>query len=249
MSAKKEIVQAQATPLAAPNPEAAQILDIVSRAASDPNVDIDKLERLMDMHERIVNKQAETEFNKAMNAAQNEMRRVAPDSRNSQTHSDYASYAALDRVLRPIYVAHGFSLSFDTDDGAPEQHVRVVCNVSHCGGFSRVHHIDMPTDGKGAKGGDVMTKTHATGSGTQYGMRYLLKMIFNVAIGSDDDDGNAASEATITEKQRADLAALIEEVDANKKAFLKVCGVTDLEHLPASKFHGAVKRLESKRKQ
>ena len=26
-----------------------------------------------------------------------------------------------------------------------------------------------------------------------YGMRYLLKMIFNVAIGLDDDDGNSAS--------------------------------------------------------
>ena len=47
--------------------------------------------------------------------------------------------------------------------------------------------------GKGAKGGDVMTKTHAFGSGTSYGMRYLLKMIFNVAIGEEDDDGNSAS--------------------------------------------------------
>jgi hypothetical protein len=48
----------------------------------------------------------------------------------------------------------------------------------------------MPTDGKGAKGGDVMTKTHAAGAGMQYGMRYLLKGIFNVAIGEEDKDGN-----------------------------------------------------------
>ncbi len=38
-----------------------------------------------------------------------------------------------------------------------------------------------------------MTKTHATGAGMQYGMRYLLKFSFNVAVGEDDDDGNAAS--------------------------------------------------------
>ena len=37
-----------------------------------------------------------------------------------------------------------------------------------------------------------MTKTHAAGSALTYGQRYLLKMIFNIAIGSDDD-GNAAS--------------------------------------------------------
>ena len=32
-------------------------------------------------------------------------------------------------------------------------------------------------------------KTHAVGAGMSYGMRYLLKMIFNIAIGEDDDDG------------------------------------------------------------
>ena len=32
--------------------------------------------------------------------------------------------------------------------------------------------------------------THATGSAVSYGQRYLLKMIFNVAVGEDDRDGN-----------------------------------------------------------
>jgi hypothetical protein len=72
--------------------------------------------------------------------------------------------------------------------------VAIFClsaTLTHAAGFTRKYLIDMPADGKGAKGNDVMTKTHATGSATQYGMRYLLKMIFNVAIG-EDDDGNAA---------------------------------------------------------
>ena len=52
----------------------------------------------------------------------------------------------------------------------------------------------MPADGKGAKGGEVMTKTHAMGAATAYGMRYLLKMIWNVAVGEDDTDGNSGSQ-------------------------------------------------------
>lgn len=32
----------------------------------------------------------------------------------------------------------------------------------------------------------MMTKTHATGAAMSYGMRYLLKMIFNAAIGEAD---------------------------------------------------------------
>jgi hypothetical protein len=49
----------------------------------------------------------------------------------------------------------------------------------------------MQVDGKGTRGGDVMTKTHAMGSGISYAMRYLFRMVFNLAI-NQDDDGNAA---------------------------------------------------------
>ena len=64
--------------------------------------------------------------------------------------------------------------------------------LSHERGYKRTFHIDMPADGKGAQGRDVMTRTHATGSAVSYGRRYLLLMIFNIAVGGEDDDGNAA---------------------------------------------------------
>jgi hypothetical protein len=78
-----------------------------------------------------------------MTSAQSQMGRVRTDSNNPQTRSRYASYAALDRAVRPIYTAAGFSLSFDTADGAPADYIRVVCHVSK-GGFSRTYHVDMP---------------------------------------------------------------------------------------------------------
>jgi len=67
--------------------------------------------------------------------------------------------------------------------------------LSHASGHTRTYSCDMPADGKGAKGNDVMTKTHAAGSAMSYGQRYLLKLIFNVAIGEQDDDGNGAGAA------------------------------------------------------
>ena len=50
------------------------------------------------------------------------MRAIAADANNPQTRSRYASYFALDNAVRPIYTKHGFSLTFDTGDGAPDQH-------------------------------------------------------------------------------------------------------------------------------
>lgn len=174
-------------------PDAAAIFQIISRAASDPSVDIDKMERLIAMQERMQAKDAQLEYDNAMAAAQTGMKAVRADSDNPQTKSKYASYAALDKAIRPTYSSNGFSLSFDTAEGAPDNCVRIVCKVAHRGGHREIHHIDMPADGKGARGNDVMTRTHATGAAITYGKRYLLGMIFNIAVGEDDDDGNSAS--------------------------------------------------------
>jgi ribosomal protein L37AE/L43A len=170
------------------------MLALVERAARDPGVDVEKMERLLAMAERLNAQKAKTEYAGAMNRAQLEMRPVANDSDNPQTRSRYASYGALDRAVRPIYTAHGFSLSFGTKATGTDR-IIVTCEISHSAGHTREVEIDMPADGKGAKGGDVMTKTHATGSAVSYGMRYLLKMIFNLAAGEYDDDGNAAGRA------------------------------------------------------
>ncbi|MCC6352795.1 MAG: ERF family protein [Verrucomicrobiae bacterium] len=228
-------------------PEVTTIIQVIERAASNPSVDLDKMERLLEMQERILNRNAEAEFNEAMTRAQSEMGRISADANNPQTRSRYASYGQLDRHLRPIYAKHGFSLSFSTEPAAVPEAIRVTCTVAK-GGFSRQYHIDMPADGKGAKGGDVMTKTHATGAAVSYGMRYLLKMIFNVAVGEDDDDGNIAPQSPgISETQAADLAALIEDVGADRDKFLRYMRVTTLEQIPASAYANAVKALEAKR--
>lgn len=152
--------------------------------------DINTIERLVALQERMQAREAEMAFNDSMNKAQKSMGPVNTDLENTQTHSKYASYWALDKRVRPIYSLHGFSLSFDTGETEKPDTVRVLCYVSHVSGHTRTYHADMPADGKGAKGGDVMTKTHATGAAMSYGQRYLLKNIFNIAIGEEDTDGN-----------------------------------------------------------
>ena len=226
--------------------DASSIMDVISRAASDPTVNVDKLERLMAMYERITSRSAEQAFNEAMSAVQTEMRPIAADANNPQTKSKYASYLALDRAMRPIYTKHGFSLSYNTADGAPEGCVRVVCDVAK-GGYSKPYPVDRPADGKGAKGGDVMTKTHAAGSAFTYGQRYLIKMIFNIAVGEDDDGNRAGAGPLITSEQVGDLQALLDEVKADKERFCKYLKIGSLAEILASDFDHAMRLLEAKR--
>jgi hypothetical protein len=219
------------------------IITMIERVALNPNADIDKMERLMAMHERITIRNKEQAFAEAMTACQAEMRPVATDANNPQTKSRYASYFALDKVLRPVYSQHGFSPSFDTADGAPELHVRVVCFLSHRDGHTRMYHIDMPADGKGAKGGDVMTRTHATGSAVTYGMRYLLKMIFNIAIGDDDGNQATATGELLSPKQIEMVRDMIRESGANEVKFCAYMKVASVNDLAASQFESAMAAL------
>lgn len=231
------------------------LLSAIIRAASDPAVDMEKMDRLLQMQERMEARADEGAFNEAMTAAQTEMGRVKTNKDNSQTKSRYADYASLDQALRPIYTKHGFALSFTTGEAAPET-VRVVCLVSR-GRYTRQYHIDMPADGKGAKGGDVMTKTHATGAATTYGRRYLLTMIFNLAIG-EDTDGNMPG-TMLTESQVEEIKALLDnaafEVDgANADygawlaAFLAYMKVGALSELSAKDYEKAKQAVVSAKK-
>lgn len=212
---------------------------------------VDKLDHLLRLQERVRDTDARKFYNAAMSAAQAEMGRISTDALNPQTRSRYATYGQLDKALRPIYSRHGFSVSFNTADSPLEQHVRVLATVAHSEGHEREFQADIPCDGKGPKGNDVMSKTHAAGSAMSYGQRYLLKLIFNVAIGENDDDGNGASQpqanGLVSETQANELLRLIRN-DKSREArtFTYVERVTGtrpatVSDIPA-KLYGAIAR-------
>jgi hypothetical protein len=213
-------VQSEATHVSVQSDTSA-LMALIERAARDPEVDLDRMERLFSMHEAMKSKQAEVAFKDAMAAAQFEIGPVVAKKRNDQTHSKYADLAAILEVAQPIIAKHGLSTSFGTEPCDVPNHYRVTCEVSH-GGFSKTYKADIPMDGTGLKGNANKTATHTFGSTMTYGRRYLFCMIFNIATA--DDDGNAASAkrpATISEKQIDEMYDLIAETGTDIDGFLK----------------------------
>jgi hypothetical protein len=235
--------------------DAANLAGALIAAAANQNVNADKLERIYQLYERIEARNAERAFNAAMVECQKEMRPIATDAANKQTHSKYATYYALDKALRPIYTKHGFAPSYDTDVSPLPGHIRAYLYLFHNAGHTRTYKIDMPTDGKGAKGGDVMSPTHAVGAAVSYGDRYLLKDAFNIAVGDDDDDNGAdgyfRGTGTITEdraNQLLDLAKRAYPDDDKRRAHLidRICkkfGVKNITFLTTKDFPTAVELI------
>jgi len=225
-------------------PNYAMVLD---RLVRDPAVPMDRVEKAMELIERQQQNEAKVAYSIAMAQAQQEMTTVSRDMTNPQTKSRYASLGAVDRAIRPIYSRHGLAPSFDTKPSTKgDNWIKIICELAHTSGYSREFSIDMPADGIGAKGGAVMTKTHATMAAATYGRRGLLKLIFNLA--EDDDDGNAADDAAdqffISDEQKAELTALIERSGRTVEKSCAAFRVDSLDVMPVSKFEYAKKLLQ-----
>lgn len=227
--------------------EATALIQAIERAALNPQVDIEKMERLFAMQKEIMARQAETEFNAAMAAAQAEIPTIKGRKKNTQTGSLYADLVAVCDVAMPIITKHGFSLSFSQGDCPIEGRIRVNCQCAHARGHSRFYHWDAPIDTVGIKGVQNKTQIHGEGSSFSYAQRYLTKLAFNLRIEGEDNDGNGNRQGEfITEQQVKDLDAKIKQAGANRDQFLKFLKVEKLSELPAKNFTRAIQALEDK---
>jgi hypothetical protein len=231
----------------------ASLMDVISRAASDPNTDVDKLERLLGMYERITAQQAKAAYTAALAELQPKLPiidrkgRITVTDKSDRTKiiqsTAYARWEDIHAAIRPLLSEYGFTLSFKpgvADDGK----ITVTGTLAHRDGHSEDSTITLPYDSSGSK-----NSVQAVGSSTSYGRRYVALMLLNIVTrGEDDDAEKAGVDHWITEEQVTDLVALMDEVGADRTRFLNHMRIDTLSRLPASRFAEAVKALENKRK-
>lgn len=238
MSKAKDLVPAIAT-------ESTALIAVIDRAARDPGIDIDKMERLLAMQERIWDRAKESAYNTAMAACQADMPIIIPRTMNTQTGSLYAALEEMDRVARPIYTSYGFGLSFGTSDCPTPEYYRQTCKVLHRDGHSVMHVVDLPPDLAGIKGNPNKTPIQAFGSSMTYGQRFQTKLVFNIVIAGMDNDGNGRP---ITAEQVAKLRGLLKEANVSEADFLQSWKLKGLADIPAFNFDFMADILEKRKK-
>ena len=221
-------------------------------AAIAANVDIDKLNKLLDFQERCDKRAQQAAYAKAMADCEREMPSVAKDRQNSHTKSWYATLEAINQQIKPIYAKHGFSLSFcETPSDTPNS-ITVVATLRHRDGHSEQFHGVFPVDGGGMKGGANKTDIQAKGSTLTYARRYLTLMIFNIAIEGEDTDGNKRKPVErITADEVTQLKDIMDQCDhagkpVNLTAFLNWCDAESIEAIPRFNFGNVRDSLKKK---
>jgi hypothetical protein len=96
-----------------------------------------------------------------------------------------------------------------------------------------------------------MDSAQVTGATSSYARKYALNGLFAIDDTKDADSKDNSKPApmpTITPEQIASIEALIEEVGADKVAFLGWLKINSLSDLTAKFYDNAINALEKKRK-
>lgn len=194
------------------------LLEVIARAARDPSVDIDKMERLIAMQERVQTRNAEVAFNAALAEVQPNLpvisERGGIKDRNGNVQSTYALWEDVNEAIRPILAEHGFALSFKVD--RREDQISVTGILRHREGHKEETTLTLPTDSSGSK-----NAVQAVGSSTSYGKRYTAFALLNITSTGEDDDGRkGGAEHPISVKQYDELERLISSTQSDKVRFL-----------------------------
>ena len=228
----------------APAPVAADnvspMIAMIERVAMDPNASIEKLERMLDMRDRLQAESAKAAFAAAFAAASAEFPSI-PLNGKGDKNKPYALLKDIICGTRPVLSRYGLALSFGVESH-PDR-VIVTAELMHTAGHSKTTSIELPKDTTGSK-----NAVQAVGSSQTYGQRYTAQAILGLSLGDDtEDDGKAAGgSVSITADEYFQLRNLLDEAEADEAKFCQYLRVNHLEELPSKRFADAVSALRKK---
>lgn len=209
------------------------------------HMDVEKLSRLMDLQERMLDRNAKAEFAADFVRMKPHLPKVIRTRENAQTKSRYAPLDDINTAIDPVLEPFGFGTAAKLV-GQTEATVTVKAELWHRGGHVEETTITMPLDNKGIQGTVNKTLPHATSSSITYAKRVAICALLNISTG-DDKDGNDDSSVLDNEKA-VEIDLLIAEVGADKAKFLKYMMVSGVQDILAKDYEKAKKLLNDKRK-
>lgn len=169
---ENEIVKTEAT-------SPAKLLEL----AISKDVDIDKLQKLMDLQERWDEKQAKKSFLAAMSKFQSECPELTKSKvvAFGQTKYSYIPLGEISKQIKTVLRDSGLSYRWETQENGK---ISITCIVSHADGHSESNTMTAEKDASGSK-----NSIQQIGSTMTYLQRYTL--IGALGISSADQDVDA----------------------------------------------------------
>lgn len=230
--------------------------------AQNPNFDVDKLGKLIELQNAEMKRQSEVAFSEAFAQMQAEIPTIVEDKGGNGT--TYATLETIVDITRPILNRHGFSVTFDVKTTMQETptkintksgeafiflgFARVVAVLRHKMGFSINTETVIPFDFSGSKNSNT---AQAQGSAISYGKRYAYCSLLNITTRNADDDAqmlNNSFQVKITVPQAKQLQTLYDNL-SDKSRFdgylMGQFGSSDLANIPKGAYNMVLSHLQA----
>lgn len=188
------------------------MLAMIERAARDPNVDVEKMQKLWQMKEHADAIHAKQAYDAAMANLQTELPDIPERGKaivNGQLRYTFALWEDINAAIKPILSKHGFALTFRIQPG---DHIAVTGVLSHKAGHREETSITLPADTSGSK-----NAVQAVASSTSYGKRYTAGALLNLTSHGEDDDAFGAVKQEVDSSWFDALQAAADETELRKQ--------------------------------
>lgn len=233
--------QQDLVPTSSPAPNIASLLQgVISQGVTQENVQA--LDKLCDLYERMEAKNAEREFNQAFVQMQSEIPVIVATS-VIPNRGKYERYEDIIRVVGPIMSKYGFAVSYDQK--ADDKRITVTCHLRHVSGYSVANPFSVRL------GGRADSETQADCKASTTAKRNALLQALNIVIRQDiyqSDEADASIEGgTITPAQAGHLIAECEVLKVDTEKFLAFAGATSFYGISTSRYDDLIAKLNSKK--
>jgi hypothetical protein len=220
--------------LGLPSDGPSSILALIERIALNPGADVEKLERMMAMYQRLKAKEAELAYNAAKGRILKKLTSIKIVKNRSVLHEieqgkpqksayeafKYAPLEEIDKHLRPLLAEEEMDISYSNEprEGGV---ILIRGRLKHLpSGHYEDSFMAAPPDTTGGK-----SDVQAVGSTNSFLRRYVACNIFNIVVVGDDDDGVGG---TIDEAQTKTILDLVKRAKVASK-FLKYMKAKSIE--------------------
>lgn len=201
----------------------------------------DALGKMMELYERMQDRDAERQFNAAFVKLQSEIPVIVATS-VIPNRGKYERFEDVMRQIQPALTANGFTVSFS--QSFTDNRVIETCKLKHSAGHSEENSFGVRLGGK------ADSETQADCKASTTAKRNALLNALNIVIRQDvlqDEDDARIEGVFITQEEADTLRDWVESVGADQAAFLEYAGAKKFEEIYTSRLealHAALKKKE-----
>lgn len=229
-----------------------KMIATIADMAANPDVDVDKIDKLLDVQMKMMDRQAKMDYDQALARVQSDMPRITQrgeiKNKAGLVVAKYMKYEDIDAVIRPRLQAEGFSLMHTRTDTNGKMIVTTI--LKHRNGHQESVEMPLPYD----QPNQLKNAVQSAVSTFSYGKRVNVCSLLNIVAEGEDDDGATSEANFISEEQAAEIKGWLQKLyeagkNVDTRKFLNYLGANSVDEIPVVKYETAVDLLNRKEKE